>query len=139
MLCCLIACRSRWTTSRQVNSTPSIRLTTIRTYGSIGELARLDSSSTTPSSRSSTVTGNGVAGGHPLAASVPCGSSIGLRRRGRRDLAALAAGIEPLLLRFPGRRLVVRGAPLAGTLPAMVLAGSRTDNASSADLRCGDA
>ena len=46
---------------------------------------------------------------------------IRLRLRGRRSLAALAAGVEPLLLRPPGRRSVVRGAPLAGTLPAMVL------------------
>ena len=44
-----------------------------------------------------------------------------LRLRGRRGLAALAASIEPLLLRLPGRRLVIRGAPLVGTLPAMVL------------------
>ena len=57
-----------------------------------------------------------------------------VRRRSRRiaarlwrRLAALAAGIEPLLLRFPGCRPVVRGAPLAGTLPAMVLpAAERT-------------
>ena len=56
----------------------------------------------------------------------------GLRRRGRRGLAALAAGIEPLLLRFPGCRLVVRGAPLAGTLPAMVLpAAERTPQVSA--------
>jgi hypothetical protein len=33
----------------------------------------------------------------------------------------LAASIEPLLLRLPSRRPVIRGAPLAGTLPAMVL------------------
>ena len=47
-----------------------------------------------------------------------------LRLRGRRGLAA---SIEPLLLRFPGRRPVIRGAPLAGTLPAMVLpAAERT-------------
>jgi len=45
----------------------------------------------------------------------------GLRLRARRGLAALAAGIQPLLLPLPGRRPVVRGAPLAGTLPAMVL------------------
>ena len=52
---------------------------------------------------------------------------IGLRLRGRRSLAALAAGIEPLLLRLPGRRSVVGGAPLAGTLPTMVLpAAERT-------------
>ena len=39
----------------------------------------------------------------------------------------MAAGIETLLLRFPGRRLVVGGTPLAGTLPAMVLpAAERT-------------
>ena len=43
------------------------------------------------------------------------------RRRGRRNLAALAASIEPLLLRLPGRRAVVRGTPSAGTLPAVVL------------------
>ena len=68
--------------------------------------------------------------------------SLGARRRSadRRRLrrvaavmAALAAGIEPLLLRFSGRRSVVRGTPLAGTLLAMVLVGSRTDNASPAD------
>jgi len=41
----------------------------------------------------------------------------GLRRRGRRNLAA---GVEPLLLHFPGRRPVVRGAPLAGRLLTMV-------------------
>jgi len=46
---------------------------------------------------------------------------IGRRRRGRRNLAALAAGIEPLLLRFPSRRAVVRGTPSARTLPAVVL------------------
>jgi len=52
---------------------------------------------------------------------------IGRRLRGRRNLADLAAGIEPLLLRSPGCRLVVRRAPLAGTLPAMVLpAAERT-------------
>jgi hypothetical protein len=52
---------------------------------------------------------------------------FGLRLRGRQNLVALAAGIEPLLLRFPGCRLVVRRAPLAGTLPTMVLpAAERT-------------
>jgi hypothetical protein len=40
---------------------------------------------------------------------------------GLRGLAALAAGIEPLLLRLPGRRPVIRGAALAGTLSAVVL------------------
>jgi hypothetical protein len=44
-----------------------------------------------------------------------------LRLCGRRNLAALAAGVEPLLLRFPDCRSVVRGAPLGGTLLPMVL------------------
>ena len=39
----------------------------------------------------------------------------------------MTEGIEPLLLRFPDRRSVVRGAPLAGMLPAMMLpAAERT-------------
>jgi hypothetical protein len=48
-------------------------------------------------------------------------SAIGLRRRGRRGLAGLAPGVDSLLLRLPGRRPVVRGAPLGGTLLPMVL------------------
>ena len=51
----------------------------------------------------------------------------GPRRRDPRNLTTLTAAIESLLLRFPGDRPVVRGAPLAGTLPAMVLpAAERT-------------
>ena len=75
MLRCLIACRSRRKTSRQLSATPSIRLTTIRTYGSMGDLARLDSSSTTPSSRNSTFTGNGLPTG--LLGKIRCGSRAG--------------------------------------------------------------
>jgi hypothetical protein len=57
--------------------------------------------------------------------------AVGLRWRGRRNLAALAAGIEPLLLRLPGRRPVVRSTPLAGTLLPMVLpAAERTTHVS---------
>jgi len=41
MLCCLSTFRSQPTTSWQLNSTPSIKLTTIRTYGSTGEVLRL--------------------------------------------------------------------------------------------------
>jgi hypothetical protein len=58
-----------------VSSTPSIRHTTIRTYGNIGDFAKLDSSSTVPSGRSSA-----VAGDRSLAGSlngVPCGSQSG--------------------------------------------------------------
>jgi len=51
----------------------------------------------------------------------PLGIKIRLRLHGRRNLVAMAAAIEPLLLRFPGRRLVVGGTPSAGTLPTMVL------------------
>lgn len=40
---------------------------------------------------------------------------------GGRGLADLAASVEPLLFGLPGRRPVIRGAPLAGTLPAMML------------------
>ena len=88
MLCCLKASRSQAITSRQVNWTPSIRFTTIRTYDSIGEAAKLDSSSTTPSSRGSTVTGDAslVSGapGYPLAdrgaGGVPWGSRSGCGR-----------------------------------------------------------
>jgi hypothetical protein len=36
----------------------------------------------------------------------------------------VAAAIEPFLLRFPGRRLVVGGTPSAGTLPTMVLSAT---------------
>jgi hypothetical protein len=39
-------------------------------------------------------------------------------------LAAVAAAVEPLLLGFARRRLVVGGAPPAGLLPAMVLAAT---------------
>ena len=37
----------------------------------------------------------------------------------------MAASIEPLLLRLPDRRPIIRGAPLAGTLPAMVLPAAK--------------
>ena len=66
-----------------------------------------------------------VAGG--LVGRRPLQIEIGLRRRGRRNLLAVAAGIQPLLLRFPGRRLIARRTPLAAALPAMVLpAAERT-------------
>ena len=49
------------------------------------------------------------------------GSGIRLRLlRGRRRWPALAAGIEKFLLAFSLGRLIVRGAPLLGTLLAMV-------------------
>ena len=129
MLCCLIACRSRPTTSRQLSSTPSIRLTTIRTYGSIGEFGQTRLVQHHPFQLPFDRHGQWVAG--VRGTGIPaCGSRVRWRPLwlcGRRNLAALAAGIEPLLLRFPGCRLVVRGTPLAGTLPAMVLpAAERT-------------
>jgi len=52
-------------------------------------------------------------------------TAIGLRWRGRRNLTAVAAAIEPLFLRLPDRRLVVGGAPLAGLLPAMMLPAAK--------------
>ena len=115
MRCCLSACRSRPTTSRQVSSMPSMRLITIRTCGSIGEFARLDSSSTTPSNRSSTVAGNSSAGGRSAKVACrprsSCGrSSEGVRRRAFRT---------SLLLSSLGR-LIVRDTPFVGTLPLMV-------------------
>ncbi len=54
---------------------PSIRHTTIRTYGNIGDFAKLDSSSTAPSSRSSAVAGNGSLAGS--LDDVPGGSQSG--------------------------------------------------------------
>jgi hypothetical protein len=70
----------------------------------------------------------GRRGGHRCPAVVglrvrrrPLQIEIGLWWRGRRNLAALAAGIEPLLLRFPSRPAVVRGTTSAGTMPAVVL------------------
>jgi len=50
---------------------------------------------------------------------------LGLWLRGRRGLGTLAASIEPLLLRLPGRRPVIRGAPLAGTLLPMLLPAAK--------------
>ena len=57
----------------------------------------------------------------------PLGIESGLRLHGPRNLVAVAAAVEPLLLRPAGRRSVVGGAPSAGTLPTMVLpAAERT-------------
>ena len=50
---------------------------------------------------------------------------IALGRHGRRNVTAVAAAIEPLLLRLPGCRLVVGGTPLAGSPPPMVLAAAK--------------
>ncbi len=62
---------------------------------------------------------SGLAGRHLL------WIDLGLRYRGRRNLTVVAAAIQPLLLRLPGRRLVVGRAPLAGLLPAMMLAATK--------------
>jgi hypothetical protein len=57
----------------------------------------------------------GIVRHHPLRIEIRLRWAVG------RTAAAVAAGIETFLLRFPGSRLIVRGTPLAGTLPAMVL------------------
>ena len=58
---------------------------------------------------------------------VSCGSAIGLRLRGAAAWLPWRRALSRFFLRFPGGRSVVRGTPLAGTLPAMVLpAAERT-------------
>src|SRR5487761_1316845 len=106
MLCCLSPCRSRARSSSTANGTPSIRLTIIRRYGSTAEFEL---------------------------SLIRLGGGQCIRRlrgwlRGRfgnrwtlgREAPA-AAAIVALLLPLSGGRLIVSGAPLARTLPAMAL------------------
>jgi len=94
MLCCLKVRRSRPTISRQVKRTPSIRLTTIRTYGTSGDFLKLDSSSTIPSNRSSVGAGNGA-----LADGAPACGSGNVSCAGRSSDSGGAAGRTGLLWR----------------------------------------
>ena len=122
MLCCLKAWISSSTSSSPRNRRPSIRCTSIRRYGNVGEFRTLSASSTTSSSRSSSVTGEGSTGcfGDGSAgggASVCGGRSADVERVLRRALRAFFFA--------PGRGAVIGGTPLAGTLPAMLLPAAK--------------
>ncbi len=104
---------------------PSISLTTIRRYGSIREFTTLDSSSTTPSSRSSTfpcpssVRGSG--------GEVACGSRAGCTGSPAEGSAPVAAAIVTLLRLSSAWRSIVRGTTSVGRLSTSVLpAAERT-------------